>query len=243
MAVAVAHGSTDTDPLMRVVAEAETKHVRQQRAGQGVEAGWPSGALLPPLPAGRVVQQGVRCDFVDLRRTFVSLGRDELTGYVRLVADGVRGAALLSAGGVVAAVHEQDGQVIAGTEAFARMRRTADSGLGVIEVVQLPEVVLGAVRQMLVGPAVYSGLSGKFLRGGEFVDFMSEQALTGAIRVRSEGRQGVVLLHDGVIGAYTGRAPRPGDTLDGVMEMFADPACSVSMNGGQVGATLPLMIL
>lgn len=243
MAVAMAQATGGTDPLLRVVAEAEKNHARQQRAGQAPVTGWPAGAALPPLPAGRVVQQGVRCDFVDLRRTFASLAREELTGYVRLVADGVHAAALLAAGGVVAAVHEDQGQVVSGTEAFARMRRTADSGQGVVDVVQLPSVVVGAVRQLLVGPALYSGLSGRFLRGSEFVDFMSEQAITGGIRVRAAGGHAVVLLHEGIIGAYSARSPRPVDSLDAVMELFADPGCEVAANGGPLGPTLPLMIL
>jgi hypothetical protein len=242
MAVAVAHGADQSDPLLKVVAEAESKH-RRQRGDSILGMAWPAESMLPPLPAGRVVQPGVRSDFVDLRRTFVSLGRDELTGYVRLRADDAQATALVSAGGVVAAAFEAEGRVILGTEAFARMRRTVDGGEGTIEVVELPEVVLGAVRQMLVGPVVFERLSGRFLRGAEFVDHLSEQTLTGGIQVRSGGRQGVVLLHDGVIGAYTARTPRPVAALDGVMELLEDPACEVSVNGGQVGATLPLMIL
>lgn len=242
MAVATAQQVDGGDPLLRVLADAETS-VRRQRGDRPGRAEWPAEGMLPPLPAGRVVQAGVRCDFVDMRRAFVSLGRDELSGYVRLSSEGVHAAAMLSAGGVVAAVYEEAGAVLAGTEAFARMRRVVDSGQGMLEIVQLPEVVLGATRQMLVGPPVYQQLSGRFLRGAEFVDFMSEQTLTGGIQVRSGGRQGVVLLHDGVIGAYTSRSPKPAAALDEVMELFSDPTCEVSVNGGPVGATLPLMIL
>jgi hypothetical protein len=243
MAVAVAPTATGSSSLAEVLGEAEKHHHRRVRGVAVLAARWPADSVLPPLPAGRVIQSGVRCDFVDLRRTFVSLGRDELSGYVRLRAEAQQGAALLSAGGVVAAVHEAEGTVAQGTEAFARMRRAVDAGDGSIEIIELPGVVLGATRQMLVGPPLYRRLSGRFLVGGEFVDHMSEQCLTGAIVVRSAGRQGVVLLHEGIVGAYTARSPQPTDALEPVLELMEDPGCEVWVNGGRVETTLPLMIL
>jgi hypothetical protein len=235
-------GAADS-PLLKVLSEAETSHAQRLRGDKVAGADWPAETTLAPLPGGKVVQPPVRSDFLDLRRTLVSLGRDELTGYVHLTGDDLQAAALLAAGGVVAAVCEADGAVTSGTEAFSRIRRTVDSGEGSLEIIDLPAVVLSATQQMLAGPSVYGGLRGRFVRGAEFIDYMSEQTLTGGIHVKSGGRHGVVLLHDGVIGAYTSRNRRPVDSLDLVMTLLEDPDCEISVNGGQVGATLPLMIL
>ncbi|MEA2684207.1 MAG: hypothetical protein QOK05_2535 [Chloroflexota bacterium] len=243
MAMVMAGKSGDS-PLLQVLSEAESTHSRRMRGDKASGSrSWPPEQLIAPLPAGKVVQPAVRADFIDLRRTLSSLAREELSGYVRLVADGVHCAALLSGGGVVAAICEADGEVAMGTEAFARMRRTVESGEGLVDIVSVPAVVLSALHLLIAGGAVYKGLRGKFLKGAEFIDYLSEQNLTGGVHVKSGGRHGVVLLHDGVLGAYTGRDPKPVDALEPVMELFDDPECEVWVNGGQAGATLPLMIL
>jgi hypothetical protein len=243
MAVAMSKKGGADSPLLQVLSEAETSHSRRLRGDKVAAGDWPAETVLAPLPIGKVVQPPVRSDFLDLRRTFATLGRDELSGYVHLTGDGVQAAALLAGGGVVAAVCEADGAVSSGTEAFSRIRRAVDSGEGCVEIIDLPRVVLSAAQQLLAGPIVYEGLRGRFVRGAEFIDYMSEQTLTGGIHVKSGGRHGVVLLHDGVIGAYTSRNRKPVDSLDLVMSLLEDPDCEISVNGGQVGATLPLMIL
>lgn len=244
MVSTVAHKSGSDSPLLKVLSEAESSHTRRLRGRMaGAARHWPPGKLISPLPAGTVVQPPVRSDFLDLRRTFASLGQDELSGYVRLVGDGLDAVALLSDGGVVASMCEADGQVTIGSEAFATMWRTVDGGEGLLDIVELPAVVLSALHQLFVGPPVYQGLRGKFLKGEEFIEHMSEQALAGAIQVRSGSRCGVVLLHDGVLSAYTSRDPEPIDDLDQVMDLFADPDCEVSVNGGPAKAVLNLPIL
>lgn len=231
-------------PLLKVLSEAEARHARRLRGDHLAAARkWPTEKLIAPLPAGRVVQPPVRSDFLDLGRTLASLGHDRLSGYVRLVGDGLDAVALVSGGGVVAAMCQAQGRGTIGSEAFATLRRAVDGGDGLVDIVELPEVMLSALHQMFAGPTVYHGLRGRFLKGGEFIEHMSEQNLTGAIQVKSGGRRGVVLLQDGVLGAYTSRDPEPVDALDVVMELFADPDCEVTVTGGTATAMLPLTIL
>ena len=242
MALAAAgHGAKGNGPALKVLAEAEAAHRRDHRPRPA--HAWPSDSLLPDLPLGEAVQPWVRADFIDSRRMFMSLGRERFTGYVRLLSDDTHAAALVHEGSLVGAMFEWAGSVTWGAEAFSSIRDTIDSGHGLVETTRLAGEVFTATNLMITGPMVYEGLRGRFLRPAEFIDHLGGSGLLGALRAQSGERRGFVLLHNGVLGAYTSARPQLGANLRPVLELLDDPDCEVSVMGAETAPDLPLVIL
>lgn len=202
----------------------------------------PETMVLYPMPLGNTIHAGLTAGFVDFPKLLRSLAKDNHSGYVRLSDDNFTGVLLFSAGAVVEALYDGEGQVSTGSVAFSAFAERIDDGDGGLDVIQLtPEMVTG-IYQLLTGNSLYDGLLARFIKADALLEYLGEQGTSGAVIVRHDSNTGIVLFREGqILGAYTDTSREVDDSTRKVVALCDEPSAVIEVRGGRVPATLPVM--
>ena len=199
---------------------------------------------LYPVPIGKSLHMGLTAGFVDFPKLLRGLARDAHSGYVRLSGEGFTGVLLFSAGAVVEAIYDADGQVGTGTAAFASFSDRIDAGEGGLDVIELSPEMVTAIYQLLTLPSAYDTLLARFIKADALLEYLAEQNTSGAVLVRNKDSVGIVLFREGqILGAYTAGAREVSDSIAVVVAICEDPATEIEVRAGDVPASLPVMEL
>jgi hypothetical protein len=202
----------------------------------------PETMVLYPLPLGKTLHEGLTAGFVDFPKLLRSLAKDQHSGYVRLGGDNFTGVLLFSAGAVVEALYDGEGQVSTGSAAFHAFGERIDDGDGGLDVIQLtPEMVTG-IYQLLTANSLYDKLLARFIKADALLEHLGEEGTSGAVIVRHDSNTGVVLFREGkVLGAYTDSSREVEGSAQKVVALCQEPRAQIEVRGGPVPATLPVM--
>ncbi|HEX4579425.1 MAG TPA: DUF4388 domain-containing protein [Candidatus Dormibacteraeota bacterium] len=215
-------------PAQRPAAgEAATGGLPAVRAGS--TAGGFVGSL--PIPAGKVQYEGLKSAFVDFPRLLRTLRGERHTGYIRLLSGAATGVLLLRDGELVEAEAGDDG-VAHGEEAFIIFRRQMDTGEGVIDVIDLDSDTVSAVARLLTGPALFTGLLGRFVNFPALLEYLAEEKVDGSVIVAGGSQAGVILLSSGgVLAAYTADERAPLTATEAVEALAAERTAIIEVRG------------
>lgn len=184
-----------------------------------------------PIPAGKVQYEGLKSAFVDFPRLLRTLRGEQHTGYIRLLSGGATGVLLLRGGELVEAEAGDDGSAH-GEDAFVIFRRQMDTGEGVIDVIELDSETVSAVARLLTGPALFTGLLGRFVNFPALLEYLAEEKLDGSVIVAGGSQPGVILLDAGsVLAAYTADARAPLTSTEAVEALAAERPAIIEVRG------------
>ena len=189
----------------------------------------PVGSL--PIPDGTVQYEGLKSAFVDFPRLLRTLRTDHHTGYIRLTTQSGTGVLLFRDGELVEAEAGDKGSAH-GEAAFQIFRRDMDTGQGLIDVIDLDADTVTALARLLTGPAVFTGLLGRFINFDALLEYLAEEQLDGSVVVTDGADMGVILLRQGgVLAAYTSTQPTPQTGTEMVGRLAAEKPARIEVRG------------
>jgi hypothetical protein len=186
----------------------------------------PIGAC--PLPAGVSALGQLTSSFVDGPRLLSHLAERKHTGAL-IEAGGERvQVAVLHQGAIVALVAVDE----TGTrrlDALSMPTPASQEIHGITVSTYRPEIAV-ALAQMINLPERFSRLPANFVDFSGLLGHLGREHASGAVRIRTAGDVGVVLLRDGVVlGAYSGRLPEL-DDADVLFGLAADPGAEIDVH-------------
>ncbi|MHB8508078.1 MAG: hypothetical protein ACYDGR_05435, partial [Candidatus Dormibacteria bacterium] len=202
----------------------------------------PETMQLYPVPLGRLVYEALSTGFVDFPKLLRSLSKEDHTGYVRLSSADFSGVLLFSAGAVVEAIYDGHGVVVVGKDAFKQFGAHIDDGQGVLDVIALTPEMVTAIYQLMTGPSHYEKLLARFVKVDALVEHLQETGHSGALIVKRDEHEGVVLFREGaMLGTYTESSREVAEDTAKVLELCTEPHAQIEVRGGPVPQMLPVM--
>ena len=238
--------SADPEPEAEPGAEESTLNAdgtpKRRRTDQRPGTRPPESMQLHPVPLGKMMYEALTASFVDFPKLLRSLMKDAHTGYVRLSADNFTGVLLFSSGSVVEALYDGGSAVATGKAAFDQFGAHIDDGDGVIDVIHLSPEMVTAIYQLLTAPSMYEKLLARFVKVDALLEHLQETGASGAVIVRCDERNGIVLFRDGVmLGSYTDNSREVSADPKKVLALCEKPHAEIEVRGGPVPSTLPVM--
>ncbi|MGH7723596.1 MAG: DUF4388 domain-containing protein [Candidatus Dormibacteria bacterium] len=200
---------------------------------RGRAAGAPQAAAVGtlPIPSGRVQYEGLKSAFVDFPRLLRTLRTDRHTGFIKLNTGAETGVLLFRDGELVEAEAGQDGSAH-GEEAFIIFRRQMDTGLGLLDVVEVDSDTVASVARLLTGPPLFTGLLARFVNFPALLEYLAEERLDGSVIVVGGSQTGVILLKEGsVLAAYTADSRTPETSTDEVAALASERPARIEVRG------------
>ena len=232
----------EPEPAPAEPAAPAAKSPKRRRSDQRPGTRPPETMELYPVPRGKLIYESLTASFVDFPKVLRSLGKDNHTGYVRLSGEGFDGVLLFSAGAVVESIYDAAGEVSTGKDAFDEFASHIEAGEGELDVIELSPELVTALYQLLTAPSLYERLMGRFIRADALLEHLSELGASGAVIVRSEGENGIVLFRDGqVLGSYTGGSRDVDTKPTKFLALCEKPQAEIEVRGGPVPEMLPVM--
>jgi hypothetical protein len=237
--------SSEPPPEPQPAAEAATEPAqkpKRRRTDQFPGTRPPETMIMYPVPLGKTLHEGLTAGFVDFPKLLRSLAKDKHSGYVRLSDVEFTGILLFSAGAVVEALWDGQGQVSTGPAAFKAFGERIDDGDGGLDVIQLtPEMVTG-IYQLLTANSLYDKLLARFIKADALLEYLAEEGTSGAVIVRHDSNTGIVLFREGkVLGAYTDSSREIEESAQKVVALCDEPRAEIEVRGGPVPPTLPVI--
>ena len=184
-----------------------------------------------PIPDGTVQYEGLKSAFVDFPRLLRTLRTDKHTGYIRLSTQATTGVLLFRDGELVEAEAGENGSAH-GEAAFQIFRRDMDTGQGLIDVIDLDADTVSALAKLLTGPALFTGLLGRFINFDALLEYIAEEKLDGSVVVSGGSDTGVILLRQGgILAAYTARQTRPQTGAEAVGRLAGEKPARIEVRG------------
>lgn len=195
----------------------------------GATAAAPVGAL--PIPDGTAQYEGLKSAFVDFPRLLRTLRTDGHTGYIRLQSGSTTGVLLFRDGELVEAEAGEAGSAH-GEDAFQIFRRDMDTGVGVIDVIDLDGDTVTSLARLLTGPPLFTGLLGRFVNFPALLEYLSEERLDGSVVVLGGSETGVILLRQGsILAAYSAGSPRAQTSADAIAALAGERPARIEVRG------------
>ncbi|MBJ7609808.1 MAG: DUF4388 domain-containing protein [Candidatus Dormibacteraeota bacterium] len=184
-----------------------------------------------PIPAGKVQYEGLKSAFVDFPRLLRTLRTERHTGYIRLVSGDDTGVLLFREGELIEAEAGEHGSAH-GEEAFITFRRQMDTGVGLIDVIDLDSETVSAVARLLTGPPHFTGLLARFVNFSALLEYLAEEGKDGSVIVVGGSQTGVILLEKGgILAAYTAGSRQPEKATEQVASLAEERPARIEVRG------------
>ncbi|MFZ0994478.1 MAG: DUF4388 domain-containing protein [Candidatus Dormiibacterota bacterium] len=169
-------------------------------------------SLVIPMPSGSSLHSGLKASFLNFPMLLKTLSQDGFSGYVSIRGEKDPrniGHILFREGAILQAQQRVGGSYRRSKAALQEIMRGVAAGEGLIDAIELPADLVGAVSGLIVANTLFLQLPSRIVDFDALVDFLEEQPLSGGILVTTGPDQvSVVLLAEGhPKGSYSSATP------------------------------------